>query len=308
MLSPYIGSRVLEHFGTEEGAHAIQRYGVDKSGTRAYRFNSLGFRCEEFRPEALRKIYVCGCSYSLGTGLDVEETWPEQFKRYYAAHAAVGQEDICLMNFSQGGSSNRYVSRTLLEQATKCSPDLVIAQFSHVERTEFLLEGDSVTSMSSDPRARYIAVAPLGPWLSMPWWQRWTQARSVPYFWRKPARRIQAWARKYYQGIYNESRAVYETLQDILSLQLYCASKGITCLVSCVDHERLSDEKLTRNRAIAALRGLVDREGFLDFSITDRHIAVDVAADGMHPGARSHEIFASLLWNAYVGIQSGSNS
>ena len=40
-----------------------------------------GFRGEEFDPASPVKLFVCGCSYTFGTGLDLEESWSFLFSR-----------------------------------------------------------------------------------------------------------------------------------------------------------------------------------------------------------------------------------
>ena len=46
---------------------------IDKSFT--YKFNSHGFRCEEFTNKPT--IMVLGCSFTCGIGLPIEFIWPE---------------------------------------------------------------------------------------------------------------------------------------------------------------------------------------------------------------------------------------
>lgn len=307
MLSPYIGSSVHEHFGPSGGPHSVDHYGTDLSGTKVYRFNSLGFRCGEFRENAARKIYVCGCSYTLGTGLDVEETWPVLFSQLYAKHVGLRDDEICLMNFSQGGSSNRYIARTLIEQSYRHPPDLVIAHFSYIARTEFLLPTELFDR--SDPRAIHIAVAPVGPWLaSASLSKRWSELRRIPPPFRQAAKQITRWAKDYYAKIYDQSRAVYETLENILALQHFCSARGIDCLMCCADHEMLGMKESLDNSAIRALFQMVDSTRFLDFAMPDKSIHIDKAADDAHPGPRANRIFADRLLTEYVGIQSSSSA
>ena len=53
MLHPYSGARRSEHFGPDgKGSHSSTTYGFDESDTKTYSFNSLGFRGEEFDPDA----------------------------------------------------------------------------------------------------------------------------------------------------------------------------------------------------------------------------------------------------------------
>src|SRR4051812_27827148 len=115
MLHPFIGYRAGEHFGT--GAPRIlTKYDTDQSGTKTYRFNSLGFRGEEFNPDARKHIFCCGCSYLVGVGLDYEETVLSHFKRAYANAWRLREQDVNLLNFSMASASNDYIARTLVSQ------------------------------------------------------------------------------------------------------------------------------------------------------------------------------------------------
>jgi hypothetical protein len=84
-LLQYKGARKREHLGSNgKGGHTLSEYGVDKSHTIIYRFNSAGFRGEELEPNAEIKIFVCGCSYTFATGVNVEQSWPFLFKKHWA--------------------------------------------------------------------------------------------------------------------------------------------------------------------------------------------------------------------------------
>lgn len=146
-LLKYKGTRRREHWGPNgKGGHTLSQYGVDKSHTKTYRFNSSGFRGEELNPNAAIKIVVCGCSYTFGTGVNVEQGWPFLFKKHWAEHQRIPIESINLLNFSQGGASNDYVVRTLIEQIshTQIRPDMVIAGFTHLERFELFDEQHNI--------------------------------------------------------------------------------------------------------------------------------------------------------------------
>jgi len=60
-----------------------------------YKFNSHGFRCEEFTTEP--SIMFLGCSHTCGIGLPVETIWPELVSK---------QLNMRCANLAAGGSSN----------------------------------------------------------------------------------------------------------------------------------------------------------------------------------------------------------
>jgi hypothetical protein len=47
---------------------------------------------------------------------------------------------------------------------------------------------------------------------------------------------------------------------------------------------------------------MVNRERFCDFGMKDREVVVDKARDLMHPGPRSHQIFARRMYDRLVQL------
>ena len=87
------------------------RYSNDASGQITYRFNSLGFRGEEFNPQAQYHIFVCGPSEGFGVGLDERDIWCYRIKILFARHRNVPPEAVNLLNFSRAGASVDYIVR-----------------------------------------------------------------------------------------------------------------------------------------------------------------------------------------------------
>jgi hypothetical protein len=171
MLEVYSGSRPREHFGSTGPPHVSATYGTDQSGTKSYQFNSLGYRGEELDPAAAATIFVCGCSHTFGVGLNLEETWVHRFKLAYAESHRLDPAAVNVLNFSEGGASNDYITRTVLTQCAQVRPDLVIAQFSQMSRSEAFVDGEPYS---------------IGPWysLSLSAWRRilhvpWKHKRTV---------------------------------------------------------------------------------------------------------------------------------
>jgi hypothetical protein len=53
----------------------IQSKGWDQPGAITYKFNSNGFRSEEFDPAA-DNLVALGCSFTMGVGLPIQSVWP----------------------------------------------------------------------------------------------------------------------------------------------------------------------------------------------------------------------------------------
>jgi hypothetical protein len=278
MLRAYCGTRTDEHLGAAGAPHSISVYGSDRSGTKTYEFNSLGFRGEEYDPAARATIFVCGCSITFGTGLDVTETWAHRLKLAYAERHGLAPSEVNVLNFAQGGASNDYIARTLLSQCAQVRPTLVVAQFTVMNRAEGYESG-----------APFSIGMGLWPGLSL-WWR----FLGVPWAKKRAVLGRMRLACGYFRS-YTPELGFANALRNILLLQSYCRAQAIPCAMSWSDHWRIEDERFGGNEAFAPLIGLLDRTCLCDFSIRDPDIRTDTAADGGHPGPRSNAAFAERL-------------
>jgi hypothetical protein len=300
-LLPYYGTRVREHFGSSAHGHDIDEYGRDVSRTKLYKFNALGFRGPDFDDNAQRRLYVAGCSYTLGTGLDWEETWAYQFAGMAAQRWGISRSELCLMNFSQGGASNAYIARTLIEQATQCAPDLMVAHFTFAERTEYLIP------LESRPPSAH------GPGLAVAEVNRATgtgatreELRGLPPELKRLHKTIRAWGKHYYAKVYEKLSSLHTTLEKMVTLQSFCTARGIEHLICAPDPELRTFDDCPRHPALLGLARAIDWSRVVPFSVNrDR---IDVAADGGHPGPESNRQFATRLWDVYSKLPSGSPS
>jgi hypothetical protein len=274
----YSGPRADEHVGAAGAPHSISVYGSDQSGTKTYRFNSLGFRGEEYDPAARATIFVCGCSITFGTGLDVEDTWSHRFKLAYAQRHGLAPSAVNVLNFAQGGASNDYIARTLLAQCARVRPTLVVAQFTVMNRAEAYESGEPFS-------------IGMGLWPSLSLWWRFL---GVPWAKKRAVFGRMRLASGYFRS-YTSELGFANALRNILLVQSYCRAQGIPCVMSWSDHWRIEDERFGRNEALAPLIALLDRTRLCDFSIRDPDIRTDTAADGGHPGPRSNAEFAERL-------------
>lgn len=262
MLRHYTGHRWREHFSSNSAPHTLTKYGNDRSGSKIYRFNSAGFRGEEYNPLAQQLIVVCGCSLTFGVGLNLEETWCQQFKELYAGAQSSHPDTVNLLNLSHGGCSNDYIARTLLAQ-TALRPDLVLVQFTYSCRSEGFADGTPFD---------------ISPWLAdlpveaHPWVER-TQG---------------------YYFCYSDEFGFLNTLKNMLLLQLFYKARGTDYLFSWVECRKLNEPRFRANAALSPLIDLIDASRLCEVSVQD--LCVDQAADGEHPGPKSHKSFAKQLF------------
>jgi hypothetical protein len=262
MLHPYKGWRQDEHFGRT----AYNSFAGDKS---TYDFNALGFRGEEFDAEAQVKLFVCGCSFTFGIGVELEESWPFLLKQRLAAHRDLAASSVNLLNFSEAGASNDYIARTLIEQSTRVRPDLIVAGFTQTLRFELLDE--EMTFRFNPPVLQKYASAG-GKFAEM--------AKRMEFV---------------FLGT-DEIQEKVRTIKNMLLLQYFSQSRSIPFIFLGFwgkDLASLLSTPMTR-----PLYEEIDHD--LVVPLSDIISAtVDRAADGLHAGPRSQELIAAAAWRIF---------
>jgi hypothetical protein len=280
-ILPFIGYRSWEHDAIDGRPRELSRCDMDFSGLKTYRFNRMGFRGEEFDPDAQRRIFMCGCSYTFGTGLDYEETAASRFKAHYCEALGVDPQAVNLLNFAMPGASNDYIVRTLLSQCRHVRPDVVVAIFTHIDRAEHIDEhmlGERV-------------------WTVAPWWIREISEELKPPD-GDGADRIEAMreASVGYFYYFTESNGAAAFLRNLLLLQFYCEASRIPYVFHWIEFERLTE--LDRHFALADMMRLVDLRHFLNYTDAGRYYC-DRAADRAHPGPEANANIADALFATY---------
>lgn len=121
--APGVG-RVLKP-GTEESHVYVDRRGDERSVT--YRINSLGLRDREVareKPEGVFRICAVGDSFTFGTAIDVEETWPKALERLLRQNLESDRVEV--LNCGLEGLNLPQQAALLANRIVKLEPDLVI--------------------------------------------------------------------------------------------------------------------------------------------------------------------------------------
>jgi hypothetical protein len=96
----------------------------------SYKYNSRGFRDDEW-PENLEDCIWCfGDSFTKGLGQNYKNTWPKVLQL---------QLDIRTICMSMDGASNEWLSRKIVELVKTLKPKAIIVQWSFVNRRERIL-------------------------------------------------------------------------------------------------------------------------------------------------------------------------
>lgn len=93
-----------------------------------YKFNSYGFRCKEFS-EGAQSILFLGCSYTVGIGLNLEDTF---------SHIVSNKINLDLINLGIGGSSADTAFRLGSYWIPKIKPKVVVHLPSGMDRIELV--------------------------------------------------------------------------------------------------------------------------------------------------------------------------
>ncbi len=106
-----------------------------------YKFNSHGFRCDEFTDDP--SIMFLGCSMTLGVGVALEDTWT-----YHLADKL----NLKSVNLAVGGSSCDTAFRLSYEYIDRIKPKIVVIRPPEIGRIELFMEEEDPVN--------------LGPWIT----------------------------------------------------------------------------------------------------------------------------------------------
>jgi hypothetical protein len=124
----------------KENFETLKKYGwIDHYFT--YKFNSHGFRCQEFSEK--KSILFLGCSRTQGIGLPLESTWPTMVSQ---------QLNLECFNLGIGGSSNDTAFRLGYHWIGEIKPKIVVLCEPSPERLELLGESEIYQFLPSHPQ------------------------------------------------------------------------------------------------------------------------------------------------------------
>ena len=250
---------MISYFGSQKDLHLpnsiTSMYQTDRSNSKRYMFNEFGFRSSSMEKYHGYRVYVCGCSYTFGVGLDVEETWPYVLcqRLQEMLHCSVS-----LWNFSQGGASNDYIVKTLLQQAQHQKPDLIIPMYTYKNRAEF-----NSSRIYSEMIGR--------------WNDRW-------------------YSTSHYKG-WTPEDAFIRTLKNMLLMEWFCRVSQINYFASWIEHQALQDVCHLAHPSCKVFISMLDMKYISRYGINDPSICQDIAADGSHPEPLSNAKIAELLYD-----------
>ena len=136
LIKEQYSSKVLHWLGSDSHSFWLQNQQKNYSDTEIeYKFNSDGFRCDEFSTnnQYKKRVLFIGCSHTLGTGLAFENVWAYKF------YSQMVKDNLCdcpYWNLAYGGISLDFVSRILYKYIPILKPYAIICCLPDVSRRE----------------------------------------------------------------------------------------------------------------------------------------------------------------------------
>ncbi len=109
--------------------------------TVSYRYNSRGFRDQEWPDDLATAVWCLGDSFTVGLGSPVSHTWPQQL-------ALLSQRRV--INISMNGASNQWIHRRALQIIDAVQPTNMVIMWSYLHRRE-----DANTELTDEERRIY---------------------------------------------------------------------------------------------------------------------------------------------------------
>jgi hypothetical protein len=125
------------YWADSDGEYTYHPQGHEEYGPTdiVYRFNSRGFRCNEFDSPGDVRLLAVGCSCTLGVGLAAEHVYVDIFARRIESELGLS---VVVANISRGGASADYVCRNVALVVPRLRPDITLVLFPAASRREYV--------------------------------------------------------------------------------------------------------------------------------------------------------------------------
>jgi hypothetical protein len=123
---PYYANMVCDTIGLDSPAHCFDKNHYQSYPTNiVYKFNSVGYR--DIEQYSGTEILAVGDSFTLGLGVNYEDTWPAQLSKML---------NYPVLNFSLNGASNDWIARRAVELLEFFNPKALIVHYTFSHRRE----------------------------------------------------------------------------------------------------------------------------------------------------------------------------
>jgi hypothetical protein len=122
---PYYSNLQCDTFGMDSFEHCLDKKHYKSYKNINYSFDELGYRINI--PYQRDAILAIGDSFTLGLGVNVEDTWPAQLSKIL---------NYPVLNFSLNGASNDWIARRSTELLNFFNPKLIVVHYTFSHRRE----------------------------------------------------------------------------------------------------------------------------------------------------------------------------
>ena len=123
---PYYANLICNTLGLDSAEHCFDKKHFKSYPEVSYLFNELGFRFD-LSTLTERPILAVGDSFTLGLGVNVEDTWP----------SVLGQLlNTTVLNFSLNGASNDWIVRKTQDLLKFFNPRAIVVHYTFSHRRE----------------------------------------------------------------------------------------------------------------------------------------------------------------------------
>lgn len=125
---PFYSDMTCDFLGLDSIGHCLNQHHFNNyKDSVTYRFNELGFRDCPVADYQGNEILAIGDSFTLGLGVNVEQTWPKIFEKLLR---------YPVRNFSLNGASNDWMARKTNQLLEYFTPRAIVVHYSFSHRRE----------------------------------------------------------------------------------------------------------------------------------------------------------------------------
>ena len=151
----YPPNETIEWVDTDIPKNAI----YDKDIT--YTFNEYGFRSDRFDERSDVNILTCGCSNTVGVGVNQEESWPFILKETIQQTG----KSVSVYNIATSGASSQYVVRSIYKTIDILNPTYIFIYWPPFTRLEIPYHPNKQFSQEFIDQPQYPKIYADEPWL-----------------------------------------------------------------------------------------------------------------------------------------------
>lgn len=235
-----------------DGSANYSRYEI------VYRYNSHGFRADEFTEESDLPIVFAGCSFTEGIGLPLKEVWHSLILDKIKLLPKFANLKIPHWNLGVAGAGIDTVTRVLYEQLPTLKPKHIFGLMLFYTRREFCYESNEILNLIPSN----IVVLP---------------------------ENVKDLDLRIFTDDYN---AAYQLYKNLIILNLLADQHNVKInMFSIFDIFHPAD---SMQEKVTAIYSKFPNINF--FNIRRGRMIRDYARDGMHPGPLAHSFIADQMW------------